>query len=230
MSTHPGPYALIHLDAGFPNCNHIHVVDLVSGEFHPCLVNFPSHSDAEEYVSQAVLRCGSERGDFTVLALSSTSTLVAVGCGEEDALGSSTPAPLALSLRHGLTPKALSADGTRALCFVNASGPSGPPPAAPQFCVVDTVTGEILSGPFGGERLSGIIGEDPGMDIMPSGYSSLYYRGGWFWSTLHGRLYRTPALDHERDVHRVAVTYDGSMVAWSDWDGVVRFHRNVGDV
>ncbi|KAH9918912.1 uncharacterized protein BXZ73DRAFT_105069 [Epithele typhae] len=214
-------YALIHL-TGFENRNHIHVVDLVSGKLRPRLVNLWT----EEYVSPAVLRCGSERGDFTVLALTRGGTLV-VDRGEEDAPASSTPPP-APSPLHGLTPQALSADGTRALCFVDAARPSDPPPTAPQFCVVDTVTGEMLSGPFGGERPSVIIGEHRSMDIERTEYSP--YCGGWFWSTLHGKLYRTPALDGRQDVARFAVSYDGSTVGWSDSGGVVRFHRNAGDV
>ncbi|KAH9933580.1 uncharacterized protein BXZ73DRAFT_77206 [Epithele typhae] len=198
----------------------VYVINLASGEIHPRLF-------ISRVASQAVLQCGSEPGEFTVLALTKDGTLV-VDRGEEDPRSSSTT-PQALSIPSRFTPKALSADGTRALCFVDAS------PfrkfrtfALLRFCVVDTATGEILSGPFEGDRPSVIIGEHPSMDIERRGSDSPY-RGGWFWSTQHGRLYRTPALDHELDVGRVAVTYDGSMVVWSDSRGVVHFHRNVGD-
>ncbi|KAH9933590.1 uncharacterized protein BXZ73DRAFT_100972 [Epithele typhae] len=230
MSINP-PYALIHLtgDPDLRNRSRVHVVDLVSGEIHPRpMVNLHA-------VSQAVLRCDPERGEkFTVLALTEDGTLV-VDRGEEDALDSSSTAPPALSPLHGFTPKALSADGTRALCFVGAVPPFPGPrtPAPPRFCVVDTATGEILSGPFEGERPSEIIGEDHRRDIRRywDSRGMWYNRGGWFWSTLHGRLYRAAALDvHEHRVDRVAVTNDGSMVVWSDRRGVVRFHRNVGDV
>ncbi|KAH9918908.1 uncharacterized protein BXZ73DRAFT_105063 [Epithele typhae] len=217
-------YALIHqnryIQEGSKFHSHVQVVDLVSGEVRSRLAN---HSN----VSKAVLRRGFERGDFTVLALTSAGGLV-VDCGEEDSLGSSTPAHPALSPLHRFTPKALSADGTRALCFVGATGPSDTSAAAPQFCVVDTVTGGILSGPFGGEGPLEIIGEHYSLDITRAteGLFGPTYREGWFWSTLHGRLYRTPALDNSPSVGRVAVTYDGSMVVWSDRRGVVRFHRN----
>ncbi|KAH9933577.1 uncharacterized protein BXZ73DRAFT_100961 [Epithele typhae] len=204
----------------------VYVVNLVSGEIHHRLVKL-------QVVSQAVLRCGSECGDFTVLALTKYGIwgveALVVDRSEEDALGSST-APPALSPLFGFTPKALSADGTRALCFVDAVSPFPifRTSAPPWFCVVDTATGEILSGPFEGDRPLKIVGEHPRMDIKRPGSHSPY-RGGWIWSTQHGRLYRTPGLDHEQDVGRVEVTYDGSMVVWSDSRGVVHFHRNVGD-
>ncbi|KAH9933584.1 uncharacterized protein BXZ73DRAFT_77208 [Epithele typhae] len=222
INTH---YALIHftgqdrfLKDRRPD-DKVYVINLVSGETHPRLVDL-------QVVSQAVLQCGSEPGEFTVLALTKDGTLV-VDRGEEDPRSSST-APPAPSPLFGFTPEALSADGTRALCFVGAvSSFREPLASAPRFCVVDTTTGEILSGPFGGDRPSVIIGEYPSMDIDRRRSSP--YRGGWFWSTQHGRLYRTLALDHEQNVGRVAVTHDGSMVGWSDRRGVVHFHRNVGD-
>ncbi|KAH9933587.1 uncharacterized protein BXZ73DRAFT_77212 [Epithele typhae] len=209
-------YALIHL------WHQVLVIDLVSGKMN-ILDNLLNPDDAKESLLQVVLRCGSERGEFTVIAMTNRDTLVAYSV-EEDARSSATAPPALLPLQRGLTPKILSADGTRALCFVDTPGPSDTPTAAPWLCVVDSATGEILSGPFGGERPSEIFCELPGAAIERPDYPP--YRGGWFWSTRHGKLYRTPALDNEEDVRQVAVTYDGSMVVWSDSRGVVRFCRN----
>ncbi|KAH9918937.1 uncharacterized protein BXZ73DRAFT_80473 [Epithele typhae] len=192
--------------------NHIHVVDLVSEDIKPRLINHRSHYDAKAYASQAVLRCDSERGDFHVLALPEEgSTLMVDQCGEE-----ASTAPLVFSPLHGLTPKALSADGTRTLCLVDAARPSAdhPPAASPQFCVVDTATGDILSGPFEGELPPVVIGEHQVMSIGQFGNlqhsHGSSYRGGWFWSvTLYGRLYRTPAFDDEQDVREAPTAEQG---------------------